>query len=81
MITFTFSEAVNKHMDDAMKNYSRYLRYTGNPELAKKVWRYRRIFLKHPKRYTEKNKKIMNEIILSCEEDLLSNILVLKDRI
>jgi len=64
-----------------MKEYSRYLRYTGFPELAKRVWRYRRIFLKHPKRYTEKNKKIMNEIILSCKEDLLKNILVLKDRI
>jgi len=37
--------------------------------------------LKHPKRYTDKNKKVMNEIILSCKEDLLSNILVLKDRI
>jgi len=56
-----------------MKEYSRYLRYTGFPELAKRVWRYRRIFLKHPKRYTEKNKKIMNEIILSCKEDLLKN--------
>jgi len=78
---FHIWEAVNKHLDDAMKNYSHYLRHTGNPELAKKVWRYRRIFLKHPKRYTDKNKEIMNEIILSCKEDLLSNILVLKDRI
>ena len=37
---FHIWEAVNKHLDDAMKNYSRYLRYTGNPELVKKVWRY-----------------------------------------
>jgi len=37
--------------------------------------------LKHPQRYTDKNKKVMNEIIISCKEDLLSNILVLKDRI
>jgi len=34
-----------------------------------------------PKRYTEKDKEIMNEIILSCKENLLANILVLKDRI
>jgi len=64
-----------------MKEYSRYLRYTGLPELAKRVWSYRRIFLKHPKRYTEKDKRIMDEIILSCKEDLLTNTLVLKDRI
>jgi len=37
--------------------------------------------LKHPKRYTENNRGLMNEIILSCREDLLTNILVLKDRI
>ena len=78
---FHIWEAINRHLDSAMKEYSRYLRYTGNLELAERVWRYRRIFLKHPKRYTEKNKKIMNEIILSCKEDLLKNILVLKDRI
>ena len=29
---FHIWEAVNKHLDDAMKEYSRYLRYTGNPE-------------------------------------------------
>jgi len=45
------------------------------------VWSYRRIFLKHPRRYTEKDKRIMDEIILSCKEDLLTNTLVLKDRI
>ena len=33
------------------------------------------------KRYTEKDKKIMDEIISFCKEDLLANILVLKDRI
>ena len=69
------------HIDNAMKEYSRYLRYTGNPELAKRAWSYRRIFLKHPKRYTEKDKKIMDEIILSCRENVLANVLVLKDRI
>jgi len=78
---FHIWEAVNRHLDDAMKEYARYLRYTGNPELAKRVWCYRRIFLKHPKRYTEKNKEIMDEIILSCKEELPVNILVLKDRI
>jgi len=74
-------EAVNRHLEKAMKEYSRYLRYTGNPELAGKVWLYKRIFLKHPKKLTQKNKRIIEEIISSCKEDLLSNILVLKDRI
>jgi hypothetical protein len=78
---FHIWEAVNRHLEDTMKEYSRYLRYTGNPELAKRVWSYRRIFLKHPERYTEKNKKIMDEIILSCEQDLLINVLILKDQI
>jgi hypothetical protein len=78
---FHIWEAVNRHLDNAMKEYSRYLRYTGFPELAKRVWFYRRIFLKHPKRYTEKDKKIMDEIALSCKQDFLTNILVLKDRI
>jgi len=32
-------------------------------------------------RYTEKDKKIMDEIILFCKEDLLTNVLVLKDRL
>ncbi|MCD6318899.1 transposase [Candidatus Aerophobetes bacterium] len=77
---FNIWEAVNRHLDKAMKGYSRYLNYTGSPELAKRVWSYRRIFLKHPKRYTEKDKKVMDEIILSCKEDLLTNILILKDR-
>jgi len=78
---FHIWEAVNRHLDNAMKGYSRYLRYVGFPELAKKVSSFRRIFLKHPKEYTEKDKRIMDEIILSCKEDLLTNILVLKDRI
>jgi len=78
---FHIWETINRHLDNAMKEYSRYLKYTGFPELAKRVWSYRRIFLKHPKRYTEKDKKIMNEIILSCRESVLANILVLKDRI
>ena len=54
---FHIWEAVNRHLDNAMKEYSRYLRYTGNPELAKRVWSYRRIFLKHPKRYIDKDKE------------------------
>jgi len=78
---FHIWEAINRYLDNAMKEYSRYLRYTGSPELAQKVWFYRRIFLKHPKRYTEKNRELMNEIISSCKEGLLTNILVLKDRI
>jgi len=78
---FHIWEAVNCHLEKAMKEYSRYLRYTGNPELAGKVWLYKRIFLKHPKKLTQKNKWIIEEIISSCKEDLLSNILVLKDRI
>jgi len=78
---FHIWETVNRHLDNAMKEYSRYLRYTGNPELAKRVWCYRRIFLKHPKRYTEKDKEIMDEIILSSKEELPVNILSLKDRI
>ncbi len=78
---FHIWEAVNRHLDNAMKDYSRYLRYTGFPELAKRVWCYRRTFLKHPKRYTEKDKEIMDEIILFCEQELSANILVLKDRI
>jgi len=65
---FHIWEAVNRHLDNAMKDYSRYLRYTGFPELAKRVWCYRRTFLKHPKRYTEKDKEIMDEIILSCRQ-------------
>ncbi len=78
---FHIWEAVNRHLDNAMKDYSRYLRYTGFSELVKRVWCYRRTFLKHPKRYTEKDKGIMDEIILSCEQELPANILVLKDRI
>jgi len=64
-----------------MKEHSRYLRYTGFPECAKRVWSYRKIFLKHPRRYTEKDKRIMDKIILFCKEDFLTNTLVLKDRI
>jgi hypothetical protein len=78
---FHIWEAINHHLDNAMKEYSRYLRYTGFPELAQRVWSYRRIFLKHPKRYTEKDKEIIDEIILSCKENLLTNVLLLKDRI
>ena len=42
---FRIWEAINRHLDNAMKEYSRYLRYIGFPELAKRVWSYRRIFL------------------------------------
>jgi len=78
---FHIWEAINHHLDNAMKEYSRFLRYTGLSELAQRLWFHRRIFLKHPKRHTEKNRQIMNEIILSCKEDLLTNILVFKEQI
>ena len=82
MITFTFPEARKQTSGWCYEKL--FLCFFDTQEilkLAKRVWCYRRIFLKHPKRYTDKNKKIMNEIILSCKENLLSNILVLKDRI
>jgi len=78
---FHIWEAVNRHLDNAMKDYSRYLRYVGFPDLAKRVWCYRRTFLKHPKRYTDKDKEITDEIILSCRHELPANILVLEDQI
>jgi len=76
---FHIWETVNHHLDNAMKDYSCYLRYVGFPELAKRVWCCRRTFLKHPKRYTEKDKKIMDEIILSSKEEIPVNILSLKE--